>query len=548
MHRNDHRKLLLNVCMAAGSLLLGSVFLHGQDSRWSASSDPPPTETPSEVRILSDMIRELQAQVQGLNAQLSELRMEQQHTSQEAREIRHELDLTKAQIVPVMNGFQTNSYAVPVSRDSASSSLLASPASVAAPQDQTPSDRIAKLEENQEVTEGKVNDLYQTKVESGSKYRLRLSGIMLLNLYENRGAVENQDFPQYVQPPQSVPLYVSPGAFGGSLRQSQLRLQAYGPDIAGAHTSADVQFDFAGGFPNTWNGVAMGIVRLRTGTVRLDWANTSIIAGQDHLFFAPLAPTSLATLAIPALSYAGNLWSWAPQVRVEHRIALSDTSTLLLQGGILDSLSGDLPEPGNYRYPSWGEESGQPAYAARISWSHRVFGQNLTVGFGGYYGRQDWGFNRNVDGWAATTDVTLPLGKLFEFTGEFYRGRAVAGLGGGIGQSVLLTGSFIDPSTTFRGLDSMGGWAQLKFKPIAKLEINGALGLDNPFAAEMRLYQPNSIYPNLFSRNLSPFVNFIYQVRSDVLFSIEYRHLQTSVLDNGSNSANHANLSLGYIF
>ena len=88
----------------------------------------------------------------------------------------------------------------------------------------------------------------------------------------------------------------------------------------------------------------------------------------------------------------------------------------------------------------------------------------------------------------------------------------------------------------------------LKFKPNAKLEINAALGLDNPFASEMRQYKVNWIYPEMYSRNLSPLVNFIYQVRSDVLFSTEYRYLQTSVLDRGSNKAHHLNLSLGYIF
>src|SRR5258706_13834337 len=175
----------------------------------------------------------------------------------------------------------------------------------------------------------------------------------------------------------------------------------------------------------------MGVVRMRTGTIRLDWANTSIVAGQDGLFFTPLAPTSLATLAVPALSYAGDLWAWTPQVRVEHRFVFSDTSSGSVQGGILDSLSGDFPADSFIRFPTWGELSGQTAYAARVSLSQRVFGQNLTVGFGGYYGRQNWGLGRIVNGWAGTTDVTLPLGKLFEFTGEFYRGRAGAGLGWG---------------------------------------------------------------------------------------------------------------------
>ena len=33
------------------------------------------------------------------------------------------------------------------------------------------------------------------QVESGSKYRMRLSGIVLVKLFENRGTVDNVDFP-----------------------------------------------------------------------------------------------------------------------------------------------------------------------------------------------------------------------------------------------------------------------------------------------------------------------------------------------------------------
>jgi hypothetical protein len=201
------------------------------------------------------------------------------------------------------------------------------------------------------------------------------------------------------------------------------------------------------------------------------------------------------------------------------------------------------------RYPTWGEQSGQPAYAARIAWSHPAFGQDLTVGVGGYYGRQNYGFGRNVDGWAGTTDLTIPLGRYFGLTAEFYRGRAVGGLGGGIGQRVLLSGDLADPSTTVRGLDSTGGWVQLKFKPWTNFEVNGAVGQDNPFASELRRFPTSSsFYGRLLSKNLSPFVNFIYQVRSDVLFSVEYRRLQTTVLDINSQTANHVNVSLGYIF
>jgi hypothetical protein len=540
-----YSKISLRICVLAGFLFSCSVAVRGQEVRTAASAGPSSAEAPAEVRALSDLIRDLQAQVQTLNSQVGDLRNEQKRATEEERELRRELDLVKAQGMPAPSG-PLNPYSAPPAKESAEQPSSA--ASPAMPQSQTAEDRIGKLEEDQQVMEGKINDQYQTKVESGSKYRLRLSGIVLLNLYENRGTVDNQDFPGLALSQQSQAPNASAGSFGGTLRQSQIKLQAFGPDIAGARTSAEVNLDFAGGFPDAPNGAWMGLVRMRTATVRLDWANTSIVAGQDRLFFAPLAPTSLATIATPVLSYAGNLWGWTPQVRVEHRVILSDASSFSFQGGILDSLTGDIPPDEFERYPSWGEQSGQPAFAARVSWSHRMFGQDFTVGAGGYYGRQDWGFGRKVDGWAGTADLTLPLGKRFEFTGEFYRGHAVGGLGGGIGQSVLLNGSFDAAATTFRGLDSMGGWAQLKFKIKSNFEINGALGVDNPFAGELRLYNANTIYPGSFTRNLSPLVNFIYQIRSDILFSTEYRYLNSSVLDSGSNSANHINLSLGYIF
>ena len=537
-------KRSLTICVLAGLLLSCSISARGQELRNAAASAASPSlEAPLDVRALTEVIRGLQSEVQTLNSQVVDLRREQEHASEEARSLRQELDLMKAQTSPAASG-SINAYAPPPAAKESAAQVIDAPS----PASQSPEDRISKLEENQEALEGKINEQYQTKVESGSKYRLRLSGIMLLNLFENRGTFDNEDFPQFAESQQVNAPNASPGTFGGSLRQSQVRLQAFGPDLAGAHTSADVNLDFAGGFANTPNGDWMGLIRMRTAIVRLDWANTSIVAGQDRLFFAPLSPTSLASLAVPALSYAGNLWAWTPQVRIEHRVALADSSSILIEGGILDSVSGDEPSDPISRYPTWGEQSGQPAYAARIAWSHPMFGEDFTLGVGGYYGRQDWGFSRGVDAWAGTVDLTLPIGKRLELTGAFYRGRAVAGIGGGIGQSVLLNGPFLNPATAFHGLDSEGGWAQLKFRVKSNFEINGAFGSDNPFAGELRLYNANTIYPGAYTRNLSPFVNFIYQIRSDILFSTEYRYFRSTVLDSGSLGASHVSLSLGYIF
>lgn len=544
MRCKGSRKLIFEALMIGGGLLLCPALIRCQNAAATSSSSASPAESMPDLKTLADSVRALQAQVQSLNSQVGELRAAEEQARLEAQELRSELKRSSAN-PGAKPAEPVDVYSPMASLDKSAPSATPTSASSKPDEGAPLEERVTKLEENQELTDAKVLDQSQTKVESGSKYRVRLTGLVLLNAFETRGAVDNLDFPQFATPTQ-VP--GTSGAFAGSLRQSQIGIEGFGPDVAGAHTSANLNFDFAGGAADASNGAVMGIVRLRTGTIRLDWADTSIVAGQDSLFFAPLTPTSLASLAIPALSYSGNIWVWTPQIRIEHRVALSETSNLLLQAGIMDSLTGDYSNSEN-RLPSEGEQSGQPGYAARVAWSHHAFGRDVTIGAGGYYGRQNWGFGRSVDGWVGTTDVTVPLGSLFEFTGEFYRGRAVGGFGGGIGQTVLLTGMEDNPGTKIRGLDSMGGWAQLKFKPKANFEVNFAIGQDNPFASELRSYPATTYYyGRLLSRNLTPFVNFIYRLRSNVLFSVEYRRLQTYNLDTNSDSANQIGVSVGYIF
>ena len=396
---------------------------------------------------------------------------------------------------------------------------------------------------------GKVNEQYQTKVESASKYRVRLSGLVLFNMFSNAGSVDNIDFPHLALSGQNTR---SNGTFGGSLRQSQIGLELFGPTLLNARTSADLQFDFAGGFPSTLNGVSSGLVRLRTGTVRLDWSRTSVVAGQDVLFFSPLSPTSLASTAVPAFSYAGNIWSWTPQMRVEHKFELGN-ERLTVQAGILDSFTGEPPYSGYYRTRTAGENSRQPAYAVRTAWSHGSSDDPATFGVAGYYGRQNWGFDRNVDGWAAMTDWSVPLGELFKLSGEFYGGHAAGGLGAGIGRSVFYLGPILLPTSQIVGVDTLGGWTQLKFKPTTRLEFNAAFGQDNLRADQVRAYAGTSstfdpLYDPALFRNRSGMVNVIYRVRSNVLLSLENRQLQTFRIDESSRNANHTSMSVGVLF
>lgn len=530
MGRMDWTRGGLWICGLTIILLLEPVRAAGQGNDGVVTNAPRSAQ--ATAASVDQLLQQLQSQVQMLTSQVESLRQQQRSAQAESVELRRELDATKSQLLALAGKSESSDSPQTNAADTSQQSAIDA--------------RVARLEENQQLTDQRVAEQNQTKVESSSKYRLRLSGIVLLNMYENRGSVDNQDFPQLAIAPS--PLYTG-GSFGGSMRQSQIGLEGFGPTVGGARTSAEVQFDFAGGFPDAPNGVSFGLMRWRTGTVRFDWADTSVIVGQDALFFAPLSPTSIATLAVPAFAYAGNLWSWAPQLRVEHRFTVNENSSLLLQGGLLDPLAGDKPPSQFYRYPGWGENSGQPAYATRLAWTQSVGGQNIIAGVGGYYSRQDWGYGRTIDAWAGTGDVTIPLGSRFEFTGQFFRGRGIGGLGGGIGQTALWNEDFTNPTTEIYGLDSIGGWAQLKYKATAKLQFNGAFGMDNPFAGDLRQFGGNQTYfPSPLSKNQSVMGNFLYQPKSDIVLSLEYRRLNTYTLDTAANRANIITTSVGYIF
>jgi hypothetical protein len=518
-------------------LLLGSVF------GWSQESSPAALSSQGDSTAAA--IHELQQQVNELRTAMAEMRSETEQYRAENAALRHELQTVRSPSASATGSQPGNSYqsARPANADPERTRVQPSPPKTSPTG--SLEERVASLEESSQLVNSKVDDQYQTKVESASKYRVRLSGLVLLNLFNSHGATDNQDFPSFVNGPST-----GTGGFGATLRQSEIGLEVFGPTLVGAKTSASLQADFAGGFPGTWNGVNSGIFRLRTASMRMDWRNTSIVVGQDNSFFSPLSPTSFASLAVPALNYAGNLWSWTPQVRVEHRFELSADQSIMIQGGVLDNLTGEFPGGANpsFRAPGPGELSRQPAYATRTAWTHTLFGQPLSFGAAGYYGRQNWSFSQYVDGWAGMADWEIPIAPRVAFTGEFYRGKAIGGIGGGISQSVVYDGDpSVNPAARVHGLDAIGGWSQLKFKATNTLELNAAVGLDNPTASEVRASVRAGGLSQLV-QNRGALVNFVFRPRSSLLFSAEYGHLRSFQLDDGTNSADQFSLIMGILF
>jgi len=172
---------------------------------------------------LAESVKELREQVQELRSAVADMKSEAAQYRSESAELRKELETLRSSAA----GQQTQT-----------GPAVAAPAAA----ENTPLDgRAGSLEETTQLLQSEIRGQYQTKVESASKYRVRLSGLALLNLFHNGGLVDNLDFPTYAAP---KPEYGPNSSFGATLRQSELGLEVFGPELAGARTSGEIQMDF----------------------------------------------------------------------------------------------------------------------------------------------------------------------------------------------------------------------------------------------------------------------------------------------------------------
>lgn len=410
----------------------------------------------------------------------------------------------------------------------------------------------AALEEREQALEAAVKIHDQTKVESVSKYPVRLTGLILFNTYLNRGVADNTDLPAIALRATTT---AGNGNLGAGLRQTILGIEGDGPRIAGARTSANVNLDFFSGVSYTSYGTSAGIVRMRTAAINLDWKYDSIEVGMVQPLIAPLLPDSYATVAEPSLAGAGNLWTWAPQFRYIHRFPTHDGNRLQLEFGLRDSPAAGYNSNQLFRTSSPAELSEQPAYETRISYGAES-GHGLQFGIGGYYSQQSYpGYQgypetENLDAWAGTLDFRLPIGRRFQLSGEGYRGRALGGLGGGVYKDVIAGTSPVTGAAVLHGLNAIGGWTQLKTIFTPTIESNLSIGLDDGFARDFHavVQSPTASATQLRARNRMFVANFIFRPKTYIIFSPEYRRVWSWPISGSSSTLDVYTLSVGYQF
>ena len=122
-------------------------------------------------------------------------------------------------------------------------------------------------------------------------------------------------------------------------------------------------------------------------------------------------------------------------------------------------------------------------------------------------------------------------------------------MGAGIGRAVLFGGTPYNSATSIHGLDSAGGWAQLKFQLTSKLELNGVFAEDDAFASDVRGFAVDgNNFSTILGRNRGSLENLVYRPRSDLLLSAEFRHLHSFPVYSSASTANQINLAMGILF
>ena len=509
--------------LAAG-VLLPVLLIHSAVAQNPAAQVAKAETTEQKVERLTTAVAQAQAQMSVYQEQLQELQ-------QQLSGLLEQMNAEK-------NGATSRSPAAPPNaalNDGATAESASSSSSTS----------LEDIRERQAIQQSEIETHEMSKVETDSRYPLKVSGLLLFNGFVNTRQVDVPADPTYALP--------GAGSTGFSLRQTVLGLDARGPHLFGAASHADVRVDFFGSGPQS-SYDAGGLLRLRTAHGTLKWRDTEAFVELDRPLVSPNMPSSLIAVAQPEFAWSGNLWTWNPQTGITQQIELNDSTRLKLQAALIDVANPPVLGPASTTPArvSLSERSRWPGTEARIAFAKGRSGSGPEIGLGGYFNPLETDDNVRVDAWAGTIDLRLPVTRHFEMTANGYRGQALSGLGaGGYIDTVY---QYVGSTQITRALDDIGGWAQLKSKVNERLEFNGGYGIDNPFAYQIRdsITPPaSSTNPAVYSglvRNRSVFGNVIYAPSAYLLFSLEYRQLWTNYITGATDSGNVIGIAAGYKF
>jgi hypothetical protein len=313
--------------------------------------------------------------------------------------------------------------------------------------------------------------------------------------------------------------------FNATAADTRLGLKFKAPEADnGAKITGQFEMDFAGSGASDTVGVYKP--RLRLAYAQVDFERWGLMAGQNWDFFAPLNSN---TLNASALNRDGNLGNRHPQMYVTAKWGEFLGGKWATKLGVIDT---DDPLQ---------ENSGIPVYAAYQSYETKLFGAPATFGVGGIYGKNATSLGLGIKGpvndtiYATTLGMTIKPADWLWFKSEGYSGAKLDDFQGGNSTGV----SSANLATT-KPIRVMGGFAELTYNPIKKLENNYGIGLDTVANDAQTLADPAASWRT----NRTYYTNVKYSLTKDLILAVEYQFLKTDWLDGTKGSTNRIQSSV----
>jgi uncharacterized protein (UPF0335 family) len=380
---------------------------------------------------------------------------------------------------------------------------------------------VVNIDERLQVAERRVDEQAHTKVEAAQRFPVKLSGMVLANLYHNGPHSGGNDHP--------VSSARARGRQTGGItfRQSIVGFQYTGGNtVLGGRVKGSLFLDFyEGPLENT----PLYPVRVRTGGVELEWKSRTLSFVQDKPLFSPRDPDSFSYSGVSPLTGAGNLWRWHPQVRFEQRFGGEGDTTARAQIAMYQTQE----DIGFNFVPALGFERRRPSLQGRFELAHR-FGEQgrieIAPGFHASNSRVNGrGYGSNL---VSVDWLVAPVSKV-QFSGLFWKGENIHHFGS-------LRQSFRFENGVLTTVHSTGGWAQLAFPFTGRVSLNLFGGVHDDRNSDL-------LRANV-AANRTGAANLMFRLAPNVILSIEALQNRTTYRDTGTQKNNRYDLSIAYLF
>jgi hypothetical protein len=377
------------------------------------------------------------------------------------------------------------------------------------------------LEDRVAVNEARTAEQAQSKVEASQKFPISINGMLLFNAFSNSHLPSNSSA--------TYELLSGPSRDGATVAQSILGFAFQGPQLpGGGHVNGSLTMDFYGAY--TSGGTTQterNVFRLREADLSFDWKNRTISVGQYKPLIAPLSPSSMAEVAIPALSGAGNLWLWVPQLRYEERIHLNADNGITAQGAVLQTNEQYATVPAEYTSSLAGS---RPALEGRFAFWHKFDDIRKFEIASGFHVSSTHVYGATVPSRIGSVDWSItPLSKI-QFSGTFYKGQNVASLGS------LGNGFTFGPHDSVLPVHTSAGWAQISVPVTKRLTFNVFGGLEDDSGGTGII------------RNWTYASNAMYHLGPNVVVSFEALQVRAKYVSGSHLVVDHYDLGVAYLF